>query len=101
MEYSVRSDESEEDNTYLSYNKVIGTSLDRELYLAFQVWTILLSAPGTPLKERRLWMPVSEKILWDRMTMEFISQFSRCAKNANLEQKKSFFLLLERTLSES
>ena len=35
MEYSISSEESEEDNTYLSYNKVIGTSLDEKLYLAF------------------------------------------------------------------
>ena len=37
MEYSISSNESEEDNTYLSYNKVIGTSLDRELYQAFEI----------------------------------------------------------------
>ena len=50
--YSIASDESLEDNTYLSYNKVIGTSLDRELYLAFQILDYaLLSAPGAPLKK--------------------------------------------------
>ena len=32
MEYSISSEESEEDNTYLSYNKVIGTSLDAVSY---------------------------------------------------------------------
>ena len=36
MAYSITSSESEKDNTYLSYNKVIGTSLDEKLYLAFQ-----------------------------------------------------------------
>ena len=35
--YSITNAESEEDNTYLSYNKVIGDSLDRELYQAFQI----------------------------------------------------------------
>ena len=40
--YSIASDESEEDNTYLSYNKVIGTSLDKELYLAFQILDLSL-----------------------------------------------------------
>ena len=50
--YSIASDEPEEDNTYLSYNKVIGTSLDKELYLAFQILDYaLLSAPGAPLKK--------------------------------------------------
>ena len=39
----------EADNTYLSYNKVIGTSLNKELYLAFQILDYaLLSAPGNP-----------------------------------------------------
>ena len=30
--YPITSEESEEDNTYLSYNKVVGTSLDEKLY---------------------------------------------------------------------
>ena len=50
--YSIASDEAEEDNTYLSYSKVIGTSLDKELYLAFEILDYaLLSAPGAPLKK--------------------------------------------------
>ena len=40
QEYSIASDESEADNTYLSYNKVIGTSLDEKLYLAFQIFRL-------------------------------------------------------------
>ena len=39
--YSIASEESEEDNTYLSYNKVVGTSLDKELYLASVSYTHL------------------------------------------------------------
>ena len=50
MKYSVSSNEPLEDNTYLSYNKVVGTSLDRELYLAFQILDYaLLSAPGAQI----------------------------------------------------
>ena len=50
--YSITSSESEEDNTYLSYNKVIGTCLDKELYQAFSILDYaLLSAPGAPLKK--------------------------------------------------
>ena len=37
MTYSITNSESEEDNTYLSYNKVIGTSLDKELTIAFEI----------------------------------------------------------------
>ena len=50
--YSITSEESEEDNTYLSYNKVVGTSLNEKLYLAFEILDYaLLSAPGAPLKK--------------------------------------------------
>ena len=52
MPYSVASEEPLEDNTFLSYNKVIGTSLDKELYVAFEILDYaLLSAPGAPLKK--------------------------------------------------
>ena len=37
FEYSIASDESEADNTYLSYNVVIGTSTDPVSYLALQI----------------------------------------------------------------
>ena len=69
QEYSIASEESEEDNTYLSYNKVIGTTLDEKLYLAFEILDYaLLSAPGAPLKKAR--------ISQDLMTTEFISRSS-------------------------
>ena len=52
MPYSIASDESVEFNTFISYNIVIGTSLDEKLYLAFEVLDYaLLSAPGAPLKK--------------------------------------------------
>lgn len=36
-DYPVMEGESLEDNTYLSYNTVVGTSLDKELYYAMQL----------------------------------------------------------------
>lgn len=36
-DYSISAEESEEDNTYLSYNKSVGDTLDAKLYLAMQV----------------------------------------------------------------
>ena len=45
--YPITEDEPEEKHTYLSYNKVVGTVLDRELYQAFSVLDyVLVSAPG-------------------------------------------------------
>lgn len=49
--YSLAESEQPEDNTFLSYNVVIGTSLDPELYMAFQLLqSVLLDMPGAPLK---------------------------------------------------
>ena len=53
--YSIASGESTEDNTYISYNMAIGTTLDAKLYLAFDVLDYaLLNAPGAPLKKALL-----------------------------------------------
>ncbi|MFW5676313.1 MAG: insulinase family protein, partial [Acetivibrio ethanolgignens] len=57
-------EESDEDKTYLSYNVVMGTSLDRELYLAIQILDyVLLSAPGAPLKQAILDAGIGNDIL--------------------------------------
>ena len=53
--YSIADNEELEDKTYLSYNAVIATSLDKELYLAFQILEyVLLSSPGARSEERRV-----------------------------------------------
>ena len=53
--YPVASNEPLENNTYLSYNMAIGTSLDRKLYQAFEILDYaLLNAPGAPLKKALL-----------------------------------------------
>ena len=99
--YSIGSNESEEDNTYLSYNKVIGTSLDRELYLAFEVLDYaLLSAPGAPLKKALVDAGIGKDILGSYDNGIYQPIFSIVAKNANLEQKDAFVKIIEDTLSE-
>ena len=51
-EYSITTDESERDNTYLSYNAVVGNVLDKEKYIAFQILDYALcTAPGAPIKQ--------------------------------------------------
>ena len=50
--YSLAESGELEDNTFLSYNVVIGTSLDPELYMTFQLLqSVLLDMPGAPLKQ--------------------------------------------------
>ena len=99
--YSIASDESEEDNTYLSYNKVIGTSLDKELYLAFQILDYaLLSAPGAPLKKALTDAGIGKDIMGSYDNGIYQPIFSVISKNANEDQKQEFVELIERVLSD-
>lgn len=101
MEYSITSSESEEDNTYLSYNKVIGTSLDQNLYLAFQILDYaLLSAPGAPLKKALVDAGIGKDILGSYDNGIYQPIFSVIAKNANVEQKEEFIRIIEDTLRD-
>ena len=100
IEYSIASDESEEDNTYLSYNKVIATSLDRELYLAFEILDYaLLSAPGAPLKKALTDAGIGKDIMGSYDNGIFQPVFSIVAKNANEEQKEKFIHVIEDVLA--
>ena len=100
--YSIASEESEEDNTYLSYNKVVGTSLDKELYLAFQILDYaLLSAPGAPLKKALTDAGIGKDIMGSYDNGIYQPIFSVIAKNANAEQKEEFIKVIEDVLRAS
>ena len=90
-----------EDNTFLSYNKVIGTSLDKELYVAFEILDYaLLSAPGAPLKKALLEAGIGKDILGSYDNGVYQPIFSVVAKNANPEQKEEFVTLIEKLLTD-
>ena len=98
-DYSISAEESEEDNTYLSYNKSVGDTLDAKLYLAMQVLEyVLLSAPGAPLKQALLDAGIGHDIMssYDNGVKQPI--FSIIAKNANESQKEKFVRTIEDTL---
>ena len=98
-EYSISTSESEEDNTYLAYNKVVGTSLDKELCLAFDVLDYaLLSAPGAPLKKVLLDAGIGKDITGSYDSSTYQPIFSIVAKNANASQKEAFIQVIESTL---
>lgn len=99
MKYSIATNEPLEDNTYLSYNKVIGTSLDKELYLAFQILDYaLLSAPGAPLKMALMEAGIGKDITGSYDNSIYQPVFSVIAKNANENQKEEFARIIEDTL---
>ena len=100
-DYSISAEESEEDNTYLSYNKSVGDTLDAKLYLAMQVLEyVLLSATGAPLKQALLDAGIGHDIMssYDNGVKQPI--FSIIAKNANEDQKDAFVEVIESTLKK-
>ncbi|MEG0354964.1 MAG: insulinase family protein [Lachnospiraceae bacterium] len=99
MSYSITDNEPEEENAYLSYNKVIGTSLDPELYLAFQILDYaLLSAPGAPLKKELIDAGIGKDILGSYDNGIYQPIFSVVAKNADVSQKEAFIKKIEDVL---
>lgn len=99
--YSISSEEEEEDNTYLSYNKVIGTALDKELCVAFEILDYaLLSAPGAPLKKALVDAGIGKDILGSYDSDVYQPIFSVVAKNANAEQKEKFVEVIETVLKK-
>lgn len=99
LSYPISEAEEEINNTYLSYNQVVGTSLDKELYLAFQIIEYaLLAAPGAPLKQAILDAKIGKDVIssYDNGILQPI--FSIIAKNANPDQKDAFVTLIHQTL---
>lgn len=94
-EYSISESEKEEDNTYLSWNTVVGTSLDKELYLAFQILDYaLFSAPGAPIKKALIDSGIGKDIdsSYDNGLLQ--PMFSVIAKNANPSDEEKFLSIL-------
>ena len=97
--YSISSEETEEENTYLSYNKVIATSLDEKLYQAFPILDYaLLSAPGAPLKKALMDAGIGKDIMGSYDNGIYQPIFSIIAKNAEPQQKEQFVQVIEDTL---
>ena len=97
--YSISSEETEEENTYLSYNKVIATSLDEKLYQAFQILDYaLLSAPGAPRKKALMDAGIGKDIMGSYDNGIYQPIFSIIAKNAEPQQKEQFVQVIEDTL---
>ncbi|MDO4943089.1 MAG: insulinase family protein [Lachnospiraceae bacterium] len=100
--YSIAEKEEEKDKTYLSYNAVIGDSLDRELYLAFQILEyVLIGAPGAPLKEALIKSGIGADIFssYDNGIQQPV--FSIVAQNANMDQEEEFIAIIDRVLKEN
>lgn len=97
--YPVTDDEPEENSTYLSYNKVVGTVLDRRLYQAFSVLDyVLASAPGAPVKKALIDAGIGEDVYGSYQDGMQQPLFSFVAKNANRGDRDRFVSIIEDTL---
>ncbi|MDN4090796.1 insulinase family protein [Paenibacillus polymyxa] len=100
-EYSINMHESEVDNTFLSYNAVIGTNLDRELSISFQVLHYaLIGASGAPLRQALLKTGIAKNILGTYMNSMVQPVFSITAQQSNEEHLSVFLDTIQRTLRQ-
>ena len=98
-QYSLSDSESETDNTYLSYNAVIGSSSETSQCMAFQVLeAALLSAPGAPLKQALLDAGIGKDILSSYDYEILQPTFTIIAKNTNEEQLEKFLSVITSSL---
>lgn len=101
LEYPISESEPEEENSYLSYNIVVGDSLDSEKCMAFEVLDYcLLSAPGAPLKQALLNAKMGKDIIGSYEDGVYQPFFSVVAKNARPENKERFVTLIQDTLRD-
>ena len=99
-DYPVTEGESLEDNTYLSYNAVVGTSLDKELYYAMQIIDYAVcSASGAPLKLALIHKNIGTEVYSIYENGIYQPYFSIVAKNANAVQKDEFVATIEDELA--
>lgn len=101
IEYPVAAGETESENTYLSYNTVVGKITDKELYVAFQVLEYaLVSMPGAPVKKALLDNGIGKDIDGKYNNWIYQPYFSITAKNAEAVQKDEFLKIIKETLTD-
>lgn len=100
-EYSITMDDSQENKTYLSYNRVVGDSLDEMLYQAFDVLDYaLVSSPGAPVKQALIDAGIGDDVYGSYDAGILQPVFSFVAKNANASQADEFESIIENTIKE-
>lgn len=100
-EYPIGEEEKETGNAYLAYSMSVEDTLDRELYIAFQILDYALcTAPGAPLKKA-----LTDAGIGTDISSHFengIKQpyFSIVSKNADVEQEGAFIDTITKVLHE-
>lgn len=101
-EYSIMEDDSTAENTYLTYNVSMGTSLDKKLYIAMDVLDyVLCSAPGAPVKQALIDKGIGKDVYSTLENGIYQPYFSVIAKNAEGSQKEEFVATIQEVLAKA
>ncbi len=99
--YPILDHEDEEDNTYLSYNMVMGSSLDIPLCMSFLILEYaLLDSQGAPLKKALLDAGIGKDVYGGYDDGICQPYFTIVAKNANGKDQKRFIQVIRDTLED-
>lgn len=102
LNYPISEEEELEGKTYLTYNMVVGTSMDVELANAFAVLDYaLLSSPGAVLKQALLDAGIGTDIMSSYESGILQPFYSIIAKNANPEDKDRFVEIIRSVLTDA
>ncbi len=97
--YNLASGEALEDKDCLSYNVSVGSILDENLYVAFDVLEyVLMNAPGAPLKQALLDAKIGKDIMGSYDAGSLQPVFSIIAKGSSLKKKEEFLGTIRREL---
>lgn len=100
-EYPVNETEEEKENTYLSLNISVGDTMDKELYIAFQILDYALcTAPGAVLKRALTDAGIGTDVysVYDNGSKQ--PYFSIVAKNAEADMEERFLSIISEVLSD-
>lgn len=98
-EYPVMEEDSLSENTYLTYNVSMGSSLDKKLYAAMDVLDyVLCSAPGAPVKQALIDKGIGKDVYSTLENGIYQPYFCIIAKNADEGQKEDFVSVIEEVL---
>ena len=100
-EYPISDSEKEEETAYLSLNMAVGDSLDKELYVGFQIIDYALcTAPGAPLKQALLDKNIGKDVYstYDNGIKQ--PYFSIVAKDTSMEKEEEFLTTINQVLGD-
>lgn len=101
MNYPLSDAEDEEDNTYLSYNLIVGNGLDRCTDLTAMILDYaLIDVPGAPIRKALVDAGISNDVFSSYENSMLQPMYSIVAKGCKAEDKDRFVQIIEDTLAK-